>query len=438
MELSSKYVSDKFLPDKAIDLIDEAGARVKISTVKEPENLKKVKEQIKSLIKKKAESSPNDAAKIDLQIEELQKVQQELTDLWTKTKLEKFPEVTKFDIAAVISESTGIPLEALSVEEREKLLHLEDELKKNVVGQDEAVEAVSKAIRRSRSGLKDPNRPIGAFLFLGPTGVGKTELAKALTRVLYGNEKLLVRIDMTEYGEKHTTSRLVGAPPGYVGFDEAGQLTEVVRRRPFSVILLDEIEKAHPDVYNILLQIMDDGRLTDGHGRTVNFKNSIIIMTSNVGTDTLNQAKIGFGKNDKEKLKAQEKLRSDLDSILKDKFKPEFINRIDEIVIFNELEVPQIKEIVDISLANVSTLLKPNKIKFSYTTKVKDFICDAAFSSEFGARPIKRYVQKNISDVISTMIISNELEKFDSVFVDVKKGKLDFKVTKNEKVTVNA
>ena len=437
VELSNKYVSDKFLPDKAIDLIDEAGARVKISTVKEPENLKKVKEQIKSLVKKKANASPNDASKIDIQIEDLQKVQQELTDLWTKTKLEKFPEVSNYDIAAVISESTGIPLEALSVEEREKLLNLEKELKSRVVGQDEAVEAIAKAIRRSRSGLKDPNRPIGAFMFLGPTGVGKTELAKALTKVLYGSEKLLVRIDMTEFVEKHTTSRLVGAPPGYVGYDEAGQLTEVVRRRPFSVILLDEIEKAHPDVYNILLQIMDDGRLTDGHGRTVNFKNTIIIMTSNVGTETLDKSKIGFNKGDSNRLKAQEKLRENLDAILKEKFKPEFINRLDEIVVFNELEHPQIKEIVAMTLKSVEGLLKSSKINMQYTPKVVDFVSKEAFSAEFGARPVKRYVQKYISDAISTKIIAGEIDKGDLVTVDVKSGKLAFLVKKGAKVLVN-
>src|SRR3989344_307989 len=429
VELSSKYISDKFLPDKAIDLIDEAGARVRLATVKEPANLAEVNEQINKLKRQKEKSSASDQIKLDAELQDLDQVRTELLDLWTKTKLEKVPTVTKYNIAAVISQATGIPLNQLSVEEREKLLHLEENLHKYVIDQDVAIKTVSHAIRRSRSGLKDPNRPIGVFLFLGPTGVGKTELARALARVLYGDESMLVRIDMSEFGERHTTSRLVGAPPGYVGYDDAGQLTEVVRRRPFSIVLLDEIEKAHSDVYNLLLQIMDDGRLTDGHGRTVSFKNSIIIMTSNIGSETLDREEIGFGggKN-KEVKKAQEKLKENLDEILKEKFRPEFINRIDEVVIFNELEEGRIGDIVKIQLESVKELMRTQKVKFEYSPSVIKHIAKRAFSREFGARPIKRHVQKNINDIISHMIISEEVNKGDTVVVNVRKGEFAFAV----------
>ncbi|PIR43354.1 ATP-dependent Clp protease ATP-binding subunit ClpC [candidate division WWE3 bacterium CG10_big_fil_rev_8_21_14_0_10_32_10] len=433
-ELSSKYISDKFLPDKAIDLIDEAGAKVRLATVKEPANLKEVNDQIKKLERSKSKASATDIAKIESEIENLQKVKSELMELWTKTKLERVPEVTRFDIASVIAQSTGLPLEQLSLEEKEKLQNLEKELHKHVIGQDPAIEVVSQAIRRSRSGLKDPNRPIGVFMFLGPTGVGKTELSKALSRVLYGDESMLVRIDMTEFGEKHTASRLVGAPPGYVGYEEAGQLTEVVRRRPFSIILLDEIEKAHPDVYNVLLQIMDDGRLTDGQGRTVNFKNSIIIMTSNIGTDTIERESIGFDKNSAQHKKAHEKLEENLQEVLRDKFKPEFINRIDEVVVFKELEKSEIVEIVKMQLEKVESLLKAQKIKLAYSNKVTEYIGDSAYNAVYGARPIKRYIQKNISDQISQMILTDEVLKGDMVSVNVVKDKLNFKVKSKAKV----
>ncbi|MBP7859509.1 ATP-dependent Clp protease ATP-binding subunit [Patescibacteria group bacterium] len=438
VEFSSKYISDKFLPDKAIDLIDEAGARVRIATVKEPENLKEVNTQIEKLQIKIKKAQNTALIELQKQLDDLQQIKNEIMELWTKTKLEKSPEVTKYDIATVISQATGIPLKQLSQEERERLLNLEKEMQKQVVGQDEAVTAVAKSIRRSRSGLKDPNRPIGVFMFLGPTGVGKTELAKALTKVLYGDESLLVRLDMTEYGEKHTSSRLVGAPPGYVGFDDAGQLTEVVRRRPFSVILLDEIEKAHQDVYNILLQIMDDGRLTDGHGRTVNFKNTIIIMTSNIGTSVINKEKIGFEKNNTAHVKAHEKLLDNLDEILKEQFKPEFINRVDEIVVFKELEKSSIKEIVKIQLERVSELLVASKIKLSYTKEVIDYIASESFSYEYGARPVKRYVQKNVSDQISTLILSEGVEKDATVKIGLNKAKksLVFDLVQKVKVKV--
>lgn len=435
VDLSARYINEKFLPDKAVDLIDEAGAKVRLATVIEPDNLKQVNESIEKLnAKKKKTEDSSELSKIEKELEELQKIKQELMDLWTKTKLEKVPQVTKYDIAAVISESTGIPLEQLSLEEREKLLKLEENLKKHIIGQDKAVDIVSSAIRRSRSGLKDPNRPIGTFLFLGPTGTGKTELSKALAKELYGDESMLVRIDMSEYGEKHTTARLLGSPPGYVGYDDAGQLTEVVRRRPFSIILLDEIEKAHSDVYNLLLQVMDDGRLTDGQGRTINFKNSIIIMTSNVGTETLKREEIGFNKDGSLGEKAHEKLEQNLDKILSDKFKPEFINRLDEVVVFKELEKPQIEKIATIQLKEVSKLLKAQRVSFEFDEKVAHYVADEAFDPSFGARPIKRYVQKHINDEISQMIISDKIGRGDLVEAKIIKGKLAFKVRKKAKV----
>ncbi|NCT56074.1 AAA domain-containing protein [bacterium] len=437
VDLSSKYINEKYLPDKAIDLIDEAGAKVRLSTVVEPDNLKQVNEQLEKLnVEKKKTTDAQRLSKIEKETEDLHKVKLELIDLWTKTKLEKVPVVTKYDIAAVISESTGIPLEQLSVEEREKLLKLEANLKNHVVGQDAAVDVVSSAIRRSRSGLKDPNRPIGTFLFLGPTGVGKTELAKALVKELYGDESMLVRIDMTEYGEKHTTSRLVGSPPGYVGYDDAGQLTEVVRRRPFSVVLLDEIEKAHSDVYNLLLQIMDDGRLTDGQGRTVNFKNAIIIMTSNVGTETLKREEIGFGKSGESSVRSHEKIEHNLNKILSDKFKPEFLNRLDEIVVFKELAKEQIQQISKIQLKKVEKMLKDQRVLFEFDDSVIKYVADKAFDPDFGARPIKRFIQKNISDEISQMLISDELSKHDLVKAKVVKGALSFEVKRKAKVKV--
>ena len=436
VELSHKYINDKFLPDKAIDLLDEAGAKVRLATVKEPANLKEVNEQLLKLVKKRNKASPQDKIELDKEIESLKKVREELMDLWTKTKLEKIPYVTKYDIAAVISQSTGIPLEQLTVEEREKLLNLEKRLHKYVVGQDTAIQTVSHAIRRARSGLKDPNRPIGTFLFLGPTGVGKTELTKALAKELYGDESMLVRIDMSEYGEKHTASRLVGAPPGYVGYDDAGQLTEAVRRRPFSIVLLDEIEKAHPEIFNILLQIMDEGRLTDSKGRTVDFKNTIIIMTSNIGTDVIQRQQIGFVKDSKEYKKAHQKLEENLDSILKEKFKPEFINRIDEIVVFKELTLSEVTEIVKMQLVKVTDLLKSQKIGVSYNKPVISYIADKSFNPEFGARPIKRFIQKNISDEISKLIISERLNKGDNVSIKVDDDSLSFDVVSKKPANV--
>lgn len=427
-ELSDRYVADRFLPDKAIDLVDEAGAKVRLSVVKEPENLKQVEDELVAL-KASQVRSLKSAEKTQLQkkIDGLEKVKAELTDLWIKTKMEDVPVVKKFNIAEILSSITGIPLTDLSEEDKDKLLNLEDRLHKRIVNQVEAVKVLSEAIRRSRSILKDPKRPIGSFLFLGPTGVGKTELTKALAEVLYGSEDLMIRVDMSEFMERHTVSRLIGSPPGYIGFEKGGQLTETVRRKPFSVILLDEIEKAHPEVFNILLQIMDDGRLTDGHGRTVDFKNTIIIMTSNVGSEILNRSLIGFTSDSKETQKEEkdyEKIKSRVLETLKQTFRPEFINRIDEVVVFHPLNRKQIKQIAENLLFQVSSLLASKGIELEVTEAAKDLLVKEGFDSEYGARPMKRLIQKEIENLISDKMISGDIRTGSKVVVENEKGKL--------------
>lgn len=424
-ELSNRYINDRFLPDKAIDLIDEASAQVRLSAVKEPQNLKQVEEEIQRVKESKNLEK----------LEELNKIKNDLTEIWMKTKLEEIPEVTKENILHVISRITGIPLEELSVEEKERLIKLEEKLHERIVNQDEAVKTVASAIRRARAGLKDPKRPIGTFLFLGPTGVGKTELSKALAEVLYGSDDLIVRIDMSEYMEKHTVSKMIGSPPGYVGFDEGGQLTETVRRKPFSVILLDEIEKAHPDVFNSLLQVMEDGRLTDSHGRTVDFKNTIIIMTSNIGSETIYQSAIGFGeKKGAENKMGAEELKEKLMGMLRETFKPEFINRLDEVVIFHALTPVQIKKITEFQFIKTEVLLQNLGIKLNVTEKAKEYISENAYDVNFGARPIRRYIQREIENTISNKIISGEYKEGDTITIDVDSKGLKFLVKAEVKV----
>lgn len=430
VELSDRYVADRFLPDKAIDLIDESAAKVRLAAVKEPENLKQVEGELADMKAAQVRSTKT-AEKRDLQkkIDNLEKVKQELTDLWLRTKLEGTPVVKKQNIAEIVSSITGIPLSDLSEEDKEKLLKLEVRLHGRIVDQEEAVKVVSEAIRRSHSGLKDPKRPIGSFLFLGPTGVGKTELTKALAEVLYGSEDLMVRVDMSEFMERHTVSRLIGAPPGYIGFEKGGQLTEIVRRKPFSVILLDEIEKAHPEVFNILLQIMEDGRLTDGHGRTVDFKNTIIIMTSNIGGELINKQVIGFNSGEKEvetekENKDYEKIKARILETLRHSFRPEFLNRIDEVVVFHPLTRPQIKQIAERLLAATAGLLSQRKIDLEVTERAKDLLVAEGFDAEYGARPMRRLIQREIENLISDKIISGEIKEGSKVVVDGDKGKL--------------
>lgn len=440
VHMAKRYINDRFLPDKAIDLMDEASAQVRISSIKEPSNLKEVEQKILDIKEKLREEEMLTMAEkntLNKELEALKEVRDELVELWTKTKIEETPNVTKKDVAKVVALMTGIPLEELSLEEKEKLAKLEERLGQRVVGQTHALKAVASAIRRSRAGLKDPKRPIGTFLFLGSTGVGKTEVAKSLAEILYGSEDMLVRLDMTEYMERHTVSRLFGAPPGYVGYDNGGQLTDVVRRKPFSIILLDEVEKAHTDVFNALLQIMDDGRLTDGKGRTVDFKNTIIIMTSNLGSNIIKKSDIGFIKDGTESKEAEiEVNQKKLDRVLKDYFRPEFLNRIDETVVFSNLTKEDISKIVTILLQKTRSLLKEQDINLDLAKSAVDYLIENGYSAEYGARPLKRLIQKEIENKLSEMIIGNELESGQDVEISTLDGKLTYKVKIREKVEV--
>ena len=442
VKMSDRYVSDRFLPDKAIDLIDEACASVRLSQVKEPENLKTLESEIEEINKKlkKRDISSEEKTKLTSKVEGLEKVKAELLEIWTKTKLEETPEVKAEDVYKVISKATGIPLENLNVEERERLLNLEKAISKRIVGQKKAVSALCNAIRRARAGLKDPKRPIGAFLFLGPTGVGKTELAKALAEALYGDEDMMVRLDMSEYMEKHSVSKLIGAPPGYIGYDQGGQLTDIVRRKPFSVILLDEVEKAHPDTFNALLQIIEDGRLTDSKGRTVDFKNTILIMTSNVGSDILRRQEIGFEKeprkNEKEKKDAEKDTHLRIMEVLKDSFRPEFLNRIDEIIIFSNLTPEDIKEITRRLAERTKKLISEQGIDLELDSSAISYLAEKGYNEEYGARPLRRLIQQELEDVLAEKIIRQDIEKGDKVLVKADKNGLLVEVKKQAEVKV--
>ena len=428
-KLSNRYISDRFLPDKAVDLLDESCAKVRLSAIKEPENLKQVKgeiEEIKVQIEG-AKTTKEDLTELVTRHEELKKVEKELRELWRQTKMEETLEVTEQDVASIVSSITGIPLEDLSEEEQQKLSHLEERIHERIVNQEEAVEVVSKAVRRSRAGLKDPKRPIGTFLFLGPTGVGKSELTKALAAVLYGNEDLMVRLDMSEYQERHTVSRMVGAPPGYIGYEEGGQLTEIVRRKPFSVILLDEIEKAHHDVFNLLLQIFEDGRLTSGQGRTVDFKNTIIIMTSNIGSELFykeDEGEIKFTHEAKPDSDSYNEIEEEIHKKLRQAFRPEFLNRLDEVIIFKPLGSSEIRKIVDLELAKVSERLAEQKLSLKVSAKACEYLAKEGFNPEFGARPLRRLIQRELENPVSEMIIGKKIKAGDAVKIGIAKGRL--------------
>lgn len=417
VKLSVRYITDRFLPDKAIDLIDEAASRLKMKTYTVPDNVREIEEKLESLSKEKDEAIRTQdfekaASLRDKEHSTREKLEKEKKK-WENKNSRAVTTLTEEDIAEVISSWTNIPAKRLTQDENEKLKNLEKSLHERVIGQDEAVSAVSKAIRRGRLGLKDPNRPIGSFLFLGQTGVGKTELSKALAENLFGNEDSMIRIDMSEYMESHSVAKLIGAPPGYVGFDEAGQLTEKVRRKPYSVILFDEIEKAHPDVMNMLLQILDDGRLTDSQGRTVDFRNTVIIMTSNVGARLLSEKKsLGFSANTDEKNAMQNEYEESKKAVmaeLKKEFKPEFINRIDEIIVFHKLGENEIKQIIDIMLNTVQNRLKDQNIKIEIDDKAKELIAKKGVDANYGARPLRRAIQNMIEDKIAEAILDGKI-----------------------------
>lgn len=432
VDLSVRYITDRYLPDKAIDLIDEAASRVRLKESTPPTEIKDIELEIQNIDKEKEEAVRGQdfesAAKIRDRQSYLKGKLEEVRNNWVKST--KHADIVDSEVIAdVVGLWTGIPVNKIVEEEADRLLNLEEKLHDRVIGQDKAVEAISRAIRRSRAGLKDPNRPIGSFLFLGPTGVGKTELSKALAEVQFGDENQIIRIDMSEYMEKHAVSRMIGSPPGYVGHDEGGQLTDKVRRSPYSVVLFDEIEKAHPDVFNILLQILDDGRLTDSKGRTVDFKNTIIIMTSNVGASTIRREKVmGFStvkEEDKEK-DDYEKMKENIMGELKNRFRPEFLNRIDDIVVFHSLSKDNIDKIVKLMAKEVINRLKDMDIDLEIGKDAVDLISKEGTDLEYGARPLKRAIQKELEDELSEAILRGDIKKGSSVIANVKDDKIVF------------
>jgi ATP-dependent Clp protease ATP-binding subunit ClpC len=432
VELSSRYINDRFLPDKAIDLIDEASAKAKLKSYVEPEDIKNIQENIEKIIKEKEEAINvqdfEKAANLRDEEKNLKERLEEENNKWKEKNTKKIVNIGKEEIAEVIARWTGIEVSKITETENQKLKHLEDELHKRVVGQDEAVTAVAKAIRRSRVGLKDPNRPIGSFLFLGPTGVGKTELTKALAECLFGDENAMIRVDMSEFMEGHSVSKLIGSPPGYVGYDEAGGLTEKVRRKPYSVILFDEIEKAHPDIMNLLLQILDDGRLTDNQGRTVNFKNTVIIMTSNTGARLITDKKtLGFGNSETDLEKENGTIKKDVMQEAKREFKPEFLNRIDEIIVFNKLSNENISTIIDNMIANVQSRMKEQNINFEIDEKAKELIAQNGTDLNYGARPLKRAIQNLVEDRLAEGILNDEIKPKKKVILTAVDGKIEIK-----------
>jgi ATP-dependent Clp protease ATP-binding subunit ClpC len=426
--LSDRYITDRFLPDKAIDLIDQAGARVRLRVKTPDAGLRERERQLEEL------SRDRDQAVAAEKYERASELRDQINTL--KAQIadagvgpDGIPQVNADDIAEVVSRATGVPVAQLTEAERDRLLRLEQHLHEHVIGQEDAVEAVAEAVRRSRAGLGDEGRPVGSFLFLGPTGVGKTELARSLAEALFGEPDRMVRLDMSEFQERHTVSRLVGAPPGYVGYDEAGQLTEAVRRRPYSVVLLDEIEKAHPDVFNILLQVLDDGRLTDSQGRTVSFKNTVLIMTSNLGSDLISGStrSVGFAGSDSGR-SPDEELRDRLDRRLKESLRPEFINRIDEIIIFRQLEDQQLHKITEMMLEETRRRLHAQDVQMEITDAAVDWLAERGFQPEFGARPLRRTIQRELDNRLSKMLLAADLAPGRKVRVDVADDKLTFEV----------
>ena len=421
-----RYVADRVLPDKAIDLVDEAGSRVRLRSASAPAEIKEAQLALEEVTRQKDEAIAGQEyeAAARLRDEEAQGKEaiEELRTKWHEDQSKDVPVVTDEDIAQVVSMWTGIPVVRISVEESERLLHMEEALHKRYIGQEEGIQTISRAVRRARAGIKDPRRPIGSFIFSGPTGVGKTELARALAEFMFGSDEALIKIDMSEFMERHNVSRLVGAPPGYVGFDEGGQLTEAVRRKSYSVVLLDEIEKAHPEVFNILLQILEDGHLTDAKGRRVDFRNTIIIMTSNVGAQQLTKdSSIGFrtGAADSQAMADYERMKEKVLAELKNTFRPEFLNRIDATIVFRQLTIEEIRSIVDLMLVRVKDQLAGQQMELVVTDAAKDAIITKGYDQAYGARPLRREIQNQIEDALAERLLQGTFEAGDTVIVDL-------------------
>ena len=426
VSLSDRYISDRFLPDKAIDLMDEAASRVRLHSFTAPPDVKEQEDRLKALQNEKKEAiAHQDFEQAASLRDEERKLRQDIAQkraAWEERKNNSHDVVTEEDIAQIVASWTGVPVKKMTEDESQRLLHLEELLHKRVVGQDEAISAVSRALRRARAGLQDPKRPIGSFIFLGPTGVGKTELCRALGEVMFDDENAVIRIDMSEYMEKHSVSRLVGSPPGYVGYEEGGQLTQKVRNKPYSVVLFDEVEKAHPDVFNILLQILDDGRLTDSNGRVVNFKNTIIVMTSNAGASTITSKRsLGFG-GSVETTRDYEAMKERVMAEVKDTFRPEFINRIDDLIVFHALEPDEIRRIAALMLGSVSRRLAQRGMQLSYGDDVVALLADEGYDANFGARPLRRTIQRSVEDALSEEIIAGKIALGDRVELYVEDG----------------
>jgi ATP-dependent Clp protease ATP-binding subunit ClpC len=419
--LADRYIADRYLPDKAIDLIDEAGSRLRIRRMATPADYKAIEDEIAKVRREKElaieKQNFEQAKKVKEREEELLQRKAAKEQEWRAEGVDLFDVVDEEVIAEVLANWTGIPVYKLTEEETAKLLRMEDELHKRVIGQQDAIRAVSQAIRRTRAGLKDPKRPSGSFIFLGPSGVGKTETAKTLAEFLFGDEDALIQLDMSEYMEKHTVSRLVGSPPGYVGYEEGGQLTEAVRRKPFSVVLFDEIEKAHPDVFNSLLQILEDGRLTDSQGRTVDFKNTVIIMTSNLGTADLRKASVGFAKTSE--AVTYERMKAKVHEALKQHFRPEFLNRIDDVIVFHELSKEEVTQIIDLMIKRVRNSLESQGLNLELTQAAKFHVVEKGYDSTLGARPLRRALQRLVEDPLSEKILWKEFRAGETIIVDV-------------------
>ena len=443
VKMSSKYINDRFLPDKAIDVIDEASSKVRLKASNLCPEAKELEKQLKSLIKEKEDAIRNQEFETASQLRDdeadLRDRIRDVSAKWRDEHEANKPTVTAENVAEVVAMMTGVPVTKLTEGESERLLKLEETLHKRVIGQNDAIVAISKAIRRARVGLKAPNRPIGSFIFCGPTGVGKTELAKALAEAMFGSEDNMIRVDMSEFMEKHSTAKLIGSPPGYVGYDDGGHLSELVRKKPYSVVLFDEIEKAHPDVFNIMLQILDDGRLTDSKGRHISFKNTVIIMTSNVGASMItNTSKLGFTTAEDESKSKYEKLKDTVSEEMKKAFRPEFLNRIDETIVFSHLSKEEIRQIVDLMLKDLFKRLAEKELNIEVSDEVKDHLAECGYSEAYGARPLRRLIQRKMEDSLAEEILSGKYVKGDTIKVTLVDGKISFEKASKAKKTKKA